>query len=122
MECIEVRVKLPRYTFMCKTVEAMLFQFLIHARNFFSSPTKFVPLSDQRVLGLARRAMKLSMLNTQELVSSDGTTLRFTALVVRQVKRKAPFFSVLLQIETWSKLVNVCEGNRWLLITETFYR
>ena len=65
----------------------------MQASNSFSAPTKFVPLSDQIVLGVPRRAMNRSMPMTQELVSRDGTNSRCTALVVRQVKRNRHLFS-----------------------------
>ena len=83
-----------------KMVESMPFQLLMQASCSFSAPTKFVPLSDQIVLGVPRRAMNHSMLMTQELVPRDGIISRCTALVVRQVKRNHNLFSVFLRTGT----------------------
>ena len=55
---------------------------------------KLVPLSDQRSDGVPRRAANRSIPMTQLLVSIDSTTSKWTARVVRQVKRKPQRFSV----------------------------
>ena len=47
---------------------------------------KFVPLSDHKTDGMPRRAVSLSILITQLLVSIDATTSKWTALVVKKHK------------------------------------
>ena len=95
----------------------------MQATNSFSAPTELVPLSDQVVLGVPRRAMSRSMPMTQELVSRDGTISRCTALVVRQVKRNPSFFSASANRNVKRTKVfhtRMIEG--WLLISDTFAR
>ena len=70
------------------------FQFLIFNRSSFSLATKFVPLPDQIMEGMPRRAQNLSIPIIQLLVSMLGTTSKWTTLLVRQAKRKPQPFLV----------------------------
>ena len=70
------------------------FQVDTFCTNSFSLATKFVPLSDHKTDGTPRRAANLSIPITQLLVSLDGTTSKWTALVVKQVNRNPHRFSV----------------------------
>ena len=50
-----------------------VFHFSMFSRSSFSATTKLVPLSDQIMAGVPRRATKRSTLITHELASIDGT-------------------------------------------------
>ena len=80
--------------FKSASLRTCSFQLLILYMSSFSLATKFVPLSDQITDGVPRRAHNRAIPITQLLVSMLGTTTKWTARVVRQVKRKPHLFSV----------------------------
>ena len=70
------------------------FHFSLLSRSSFCAPIKLVPLSDQIMAGVPLRDTNRSTPIAQELVSMDLTISTWTARVVRQVKRKPHFLSV----------------------------
>ena len=95
------RIEFPVDTFLDQRLSNCL---LIPVKNvlkqFFFGATKLVPLSDQITQGMPRRETNLSIPMTQLLVSIDGKTSKWTARVVRQVKKNPHRFFVERLIET----------------------
>ena len=81
------------YTWFCQDLLIPVSD-VTFCKSFLSLAIKLVPLFDQRTDGVPRRAANRSIPITQLLVSIDGTTSKWTARVVRQVKRNPQRFSV----------------------------
>ena len=88
-------VELQIYAFpTSESVNICWFQLKMLFRSSFSVAKNLVPLSDQITTETPRLATNLLISTTQLVVYNDDATSKFTAPVVKQVKRKPNYFFV----------------------------
>ena len=82
---------------------------------------KFVSLSIQIIAGVPRRETNRSNPITQELLSMDGTTLTWTARIVRQEEKSPPLLSSPTNGDVeWAEVIKPGIGKGRRLVCESF--